>query len=54
MNIVVCVKYVPDAQAERTFNASDSTTDRVNVDGLLSSSTSMPSRRRSSSSRPRR
>ena len=36
MNIVVCVKYVPDAQAERTFNASDSTTDRVNVDGLLS------------------
>ncbi len=36
MNIVVCVKYVPDAQAERTFNASDNTTDRVNVDGLLS------------------
>ena len=21
MNIVVCVKYVPDAQADRTFNA---------------------------------
>ena len=36
MNIVVCVKYVPDAQADRTFNASDNTTDRVNVDGLLS------------------
>lgn len=36
MNIVVCVKYVPDAQADRTFNSSDSTTDRENVDGLLS------------------
>jgi electron transfer flavoprotein beta subunit len=36
MKIVVCVKYVPDAQAERTFNASDSTTDRTDVDGLLS------------------
>jgi electron transfer flavoprotein beta subunit len=36
MNIVVCVKYVPDAQAERTFDASDNTTDRENVDGLLS------------------
>ena len=36
MNIVVCVKYVPDAQAERTFDASDNTTDRTNVDGLLS------------------
>ncbi|KRB48140.1 MULTISPECIES: electron transfer flavoprotein subunit beta/FixA family protein [unclassified Terrabacter] len=36
MNIVVCVKHVPDAQAERTFNASDNTTDRENVDGLLS------------------
>jgi len=36
MNIVVCVKYVPDAQSERTFNESDSTTDRVGVDGLLS------------------
>jgi electron transfer flavoprotein beta subunit len=36
MKIVVCVKYVPDAQADRTFNASDSTTDRVGVDGLLS------------------
>lgn len=36
MNIVVCVKYVPDAQSERGFDASDNTTDRVNVDGLLS------------------
>jgi hypothetical protein len=36
MNIVVCVKYVPDAQSERSFNESDSATDRVGVDGLLS------------------
>jgi electron transfer flavoprotein beta subunit len=36
MNIVVCVKYVPDAQADRTFTESDKTTDRVHVDGLLS------------------
>ncbi|MFP5345677.1 MAG: electron transfer flavoprotein subunit beta/FixA family protein [Actinomycetes bacterium] len=36
MKIVVCVKYVPDAQAERTFDASDNTTDRQGVDGLLS------------------
>jgi electron transfer flavoprotein beta subunit len=36
MNIVVCVKYVPDAQSDRTFNEADSTTDRVGVDGLLS------------------
>lgn len=35
MNIVVCVKYVPDAQADRTFKA-DHTTDRETVDGLLS------------------
>ena len=35
MNIVVCVKYVPDAQADRKFDA-DNTTDRVGVDGLLS------------------
>ncbi|MDO5698356.1 MAG: electron transfer flavoprotein subunit beta/FixA family protein [Dermatophilus congolensis] len=35
MKIVVCVKYVPDAQADRTFEA-DNTTDRENVDGLLS------------------
>ena len=36
MNIVVCVKYVPDAQADRTFTPSDNTTDRAGVDGLLS------------------
>ena len=36
MNIVVCVKYVPDAQGDRTFDESDNTTDRVSVDGLLS------------------
>lgn len=35
MNIVVCVKHVPDAQGERGFN-DDNTTDRENVDGLLS------------------
>ncbi|MGE9809193.1 MULTISPECIES: electron transfer flavoprotein subunit beta/FixA family protein [unclassified Janibacter] len=36
MNIVVCVKYVPDAQSDRSFNESDNTTDRESVDGLLS------------------
>jgi electron transfer flavoprotein beta subunit len=36
MNIVVCVKYVPDAQSDPTFNESDNTTDRTSVDGLLS------------------
>jgi electron transfer flavoprotein beta subunit len=36
MNIVVCVKYVPDAQADRRFTAADNTTDRTGVDGLLS------------------
>jgi electron transfer flavoprotein beta subunit len=36
MNIVVCVKYVPDAQADRRFTAADNTTDRSGVDGLLS------------------
>ncbi|MGO1167944.1 MAG: electron transfer flavoprotein subunit beta/FixA family protein [Janibacter sp.] len=35
MNIVVCVKHVPDAQSERGFN-EDTTTDRDGVDGLLS------------------
>lgn len=35
MKIVVCVKYVPDAQADRRFSA-DNTTDRDGVDGLLS------------------
>jgi electron transfer flavoprotein beta subunit len=35
MNIVVCVKYVPDATADRRFE-DDDTVDRVGVDGLLS------------------
>jgi electron transfer flavoprotein beta subunit len=35
MNIVVCVKYVPDATAYRQFE-SDNTIDGVGVDGLLS------------------
>jgi electron transfer flavoprotein beta subunit len=35
MNIVVCAKYVPDATADRRFEA-DNTVDRVGVDGLLS------------------
>ena len=35
MNIVVCVKYVPDATGDRRFEA-DNTVDRVAVDGLLS------------------
>ena len=35
MNIVVCVKYVPDATADRKFE-EDNTVDRVGVDGLLS------------------
>ncbi|MGL5858276.1 MAG: electron transfer flavoprotein subunit beta/FixA family protein [Angustibacter sp.] len=36
MNIVVCVKHVPDAQAERRFDETDHTTDRLGVDGRLS------------------
>ncbi len=36
MNIVVCVKHVPDAQGDRTFEDSDHTVDRASVDGLLS------------------
>jgi electron transfer flavoprotein beta subunit len=35
MNIIVCVKHVPDATADRHFE-SDKTVDRVGVDGLLS------------------
>ena len=35
MNIVVCVKHVPDATGDRHFEA-DYTVDRVGVDGLLS------------------
>jgi len=36
VKIVVCVKHVPDAQAQRRFVESDHTTDRAGVDGLLS------------------
>ena len=36
MNIVVCVKHVPDATADRTFDPADNTVDRAGVDGLLS------------------
>ncbi|MDX6302845.1 MAG: electron transfer flavoprotein beta subunit [Nocardioidaceae bacterium] len=35
MDIVVCVKYVPDSTADRRFEA-DGTVDRAGVDGLLS------------------
>jgi electron transfer flavoprotein beta subunit len=35
MRIVVCVKHVPDAQADRRFSP-DATVDRAGVDGLLS------------------
>jgi electron transfer flavoprotein beta subunit len=35
MNIIVCVKHVPDATADRKFE-DDLTVDRVGVDGLLS------------------
>src|SRR3954452_7822234 len=35
MNILVCVKYVPDATGDRKFE-DDGTVDRVGVDGLLS------------------
>jgi electron transfer flavoprotein beta subunit len=35
MNIVVCVKYVPDSTADQAFE-SDNTVDRVGVPGLLS------------------
>ncbi len=36
MNIVVCVKYVPDASGDRSFDAADHTVDRDSGDGLLS------------------
>ena len=35
MNIVVCVKQVPDTAAERKLKPSDSTVDRALVDGLI-------------------
>ena len=36
MNIVVCVKHVPDAQSERGFEPEDHTTERSAVPGRLS------------------
>ena len=36
MRIVVLVKHVPDASADRGFDPADHTTDRAGVDGLLS------------------
>jgi electron transfer flavoprotein beta subunit len=36
MKIVVCVKYVPDAQGDRRFNDADHTVDRAGTDGILS------------------
>ncbi len=36
MNIVVCVKYVPDSQADRGFEPGDATTDRAGVESRLS------------------
>jgi electron transfer flavoprotein beta subunit len=35
MNIVVCVKQVPDTAVERKLNTSDSTLDRESFDGVL-------------------
>src|SRR3981081_4019886 len=35
MNIVVCVKQVPDTATERKLKPSDSTLDRASVDGLM-------------------
>jgi electron transfer flavoprotein beta subunit len=35
MNIVVCVKQVPDTAAERKLNQSDSTLDRESADGVM-------------------
>ncbi|HVA61756.1 MAG TPA: electron transfer flavoprotein subunit beta/FixA family protein [Mycobacteriales bacterium] len=35
MNIVVCVKQVPDTWAEKKLDPSDSTVDRASVDGVM-------------------
>jgi electron transfer flavoprotein beta subunit len=35
MNIVVCVKQVPDTEVERKLSPADSTLDRVSVDGVI-------------------
>ena len=46
MNIVVCVKQVPDTAVERTLTAADGTLDRASLDGSSTSLTSTRSRRR--------
>jgi electron transfer flavoprotein beta subunit len=35
LNIVVCMKQVPDTEVERTLNPGDSTVDRASVDGVI-------------------
>src|SRR3954466_15846809 len=35
MNIVVCVKQVPDTWAEKKLDPSDKTVDRASVDGVM-------------------
>ena len=35
MNIVVCVKQVPDTEVERTLTPGDNTVDRASVDGVI-------------------
>jgi electron transfer flavoprotein beta subunit len=35
MNIVVCVKQVPDTAVERTLTPGDGTLDRASLDGLI-------------------
>ena len=54
MNIVVCVKYVPDAQPSARSALRQHRPTATVWTGCCPSSTSTPSRRRSRSSRPRR
>jgi electron transfer flavoprotein beta subunit len=35
MNIVVCVKQVPDTEVERSLKAGDGTLDRESADGVI-------------------
>ena len=35
MNIVVCVKQVPDTEVERSLVPGDNTVDRASVDGVI-------------------
>ncbi len=35
MNIVVCMKQVPDTEVERSLNPGDNTVDRASVDGVI-------------------